>query len=286
MRMSAPERQIIRGADRLRKAIDRAFAHDNCPFSMELAREIEVFRDAAAHLRWSYPVRHELRAITESERLTTLFSGPLFTSEIHPWPVDKKGNPLEPICQIDLTLPSRLSGLPLGDGLLQLWMDGIYGRLRLISKTDAQLNVLTPVPAKATDYVWPHPKAMRLYEQSCSWVEGYAISAVYQPVLTIPDTLVSSFDDKPDFPGKRLNMAFDAMEAALQDDDLNGQGPGEIGFFGNFSNIQYREIECPEALLIMESGGMFLWGDCGNAQIFYHVDQSGKVEFSFDWSCA
>jgi uncharacterized protein YwqG len=97
---------------------------------------------------------------------------------------------------------------------------------------------------------------------------------------------VNAFDEKPDFPGKKLNAIFDEMESVLQDNDVNDQSPGEIGFFGNFSNIQYREIECPDALLVLESGDIFLWGDCGNAQIFYEFDKEGKPNFSFDWSCS
>lgn len=285
MRVSAEERQIIKAADRLHKAIDRAFAHDNCPFSMALARELEVFRDAAAHLRWSYPVTSELQAITPEQRLETMFSGPLFTSEAHPWPMDKKGNPLEPICQIDLTLPSQISGLLLGDGLLQVWMDGVDGRIRLLARDEVGLRALTEVPAKIRDHVWHHTKAMRVYGQSEPWTHGHVITGVYEPVLTIPETLVNAFDEKPEFSGKRLNKIFDEMEISLQNDALIDQGPGEIGFFGNFSNIQYREIDCPDALLVMESGDIFLWGDCGNAQIFYEFDKEGKPNFSFDWSC-
>ena len=285
MRVSAEERQIIKAADRLHKAIDRAFAHDNCPFSMALARELEVFRDAAAHLRWSYPVTCELQAITPEQRLGTMFSGPLFTSEVHPWPMDKKGNPLEPICQIDLTLPSQISGLLLGDGLLQVWMDGVDGRIRLIAMGEVGLSTLTPVPENIRDHVWRHPKAMHVYGKSDAWTHGHVVTGVYEPVLTIPETLVNAFDEKPDFPGKKLNAIFDAMESALQECDNNDQGPGQIGFFGNFSNIQYREIECPDALLVLESGDIFLWGDCGNSQIFYEFDKEGKPKFSFDWSC-
>lgn len=91
MRVTSDDRKMINAANRLHKALDRAFSHDNCPFSMELARELEVFRSAAAHLRWSYPVLCELQTVTPKERLATMFSGPLYTSDLHPWPVDKRG---------------------------------------------------------------------------------------------------------------------------------------------------------------------------------------------------
>jgi hypothetical protein len=289
MRVSAKERQFIKAADRLHKAIDRAFSYDNCPFSMEEAQELEFYRDAAAHLRWSYPIGYEYRIVTQEDRLETLFSAPLFTSQAYPWPTDKKGNPLEPICQIDLRIPSELSGLVLGDGVLQLWMDGVDGRLRLIPRQEVEADNLTSVPACAQEYVWPLSKGFRLFKKSDPWREGYVMTAVYQPVLTVPESLVPAYENySRDVPGKRLSMAFDAMEEALQHEEIVCQGAGELGFFGNFSNIQYREIECPETLMIMESGapnGIFLWGGSGNAQIFYELSKEGAVEFSFSWSC-
>ena len=285
MRVTSDDRKMINAANRLHKALDRAFSHDNCPFSMELARELEVFRSAAAHLRWSYPILCELQTVTPKERLATMFSGPLYTSELHPWPVNKRGKPFEPICQIDLTIPSQLSGLMLGDGLLQLWMDGVFGCLRLLPKHEVQISALTPVADSVINHVWNHPKAMRLHGTNDPWLQGHCVSAVLDPVLTIPQTLVSRFDERPELSGKMLNAAFDAMESALQADSAISRGAGQFGFFGNFYNIQYDEIDCPEALLLMETGDVFSWGDCGNAQIFYEFDKGGKVKFSFDWSC-
>ncbi len=289
MRASAKERQFVKAADRLHKAIDRAFSYDNCPFSMEEARELEFYRDAAAHLRWSYPIGYECRTVAPEGRLETMFSGPLFTSEAYPWPTDKNDRPLEPICQIDLRIPSEKSGLPLGDGMLQLWMGGVDGRLRLISRQEVQAENLTPVPAFAKEYVWPLSRGFRLFKKSDPWTEGYAMTAVYHPVLTVPGSLVTAYQNySRDVPGKRLSIAFDVMEEALQDEEIIYQSPGEIGFFGNFSNIQYSEIECPDTLMIIESGapnGIFLWGNCGNAQIFYEFTKEGAVEFSFSWSC-
>lgn len=286
MRVSAKERLIIKQANRLCRAIDRSFAADNYPFGMEQAREIEVFRAAADHLRWSYPVGCEYRLLEPEDRLISMFSGPLYTSEIHPWPHDKKGNPLEPICQIDLAIPSKLGDLALGDSLLQLWMeDSIFGHLRLVPKHQAQLSTLTPVPSTAIKHVWPNPRALRHFRESNSWTHGYVMSSVYEPILIVPDTLVRAFDEVPPISSKRLHLAFDALGLALKDNEIIDQSPGEIGIFGNFDTIQYSEIECPEALLIMESGSMFMWGDCGNAQIFYAPNKSGGFEFSFDWSC-
>lgn len=284
MRLNVKERKIINAASRLSKAISRAFSHENCPFTMEQAREIDKFREAADHLRWSYPLRCRLRKVSTNDRLKTMFSGPLYTSDLHPWPVDKKGQPLEPICQIDLTIPSRLSSTRLGDGLLQLWMDGAHGHLRLLPQNCVRLTSLTSVPSWIGDYVWKHPKALRLKGKCTYWNEGYLVDAIDRPVLTVPDTLVAAMDERPTISGKLLNLAFDALENALKSEDLSDESLCELGLFGNFANIQYREIDRPDTLLVMESGALFTWGDCGNAQIFYRINSDGSVSFSFDWS--
>jgi hypothetical protein len=284
MRLNVKERKIINAASRLSKAINRAFSHDSCPFTMEQAREIDKFREAADHLRWSYPLRCKLRKVSAADRLKTMFSGPLYTSDLHPWPLGKKGQPLEPICQIDLTIPSRLSSTRLGDGLLQLWMDGFQGHLRIVPKNCVKLTSLTSVSSLIANYVWKHPKALRLMGKCTSWNDGYLVNAIDRPVLTVPDTLVAAIDERPTIRGKLLNLAFDALEHALQHQDITDEGPGELGLFGNFANIQYREIDRPDTLLIMESGALFTWGNSGNAQIFYRINNDGNVSFSFDWS--
>ena len=44
--------------------------------------------------------------------------------------------------------------------------------------------------------------------------------------------------------------------------------------------------EMPSCLLAFESSWPFIWGDCGNAQIFYKKNNvDGRLEFSFAWSC-
>lgn len=283
---SAKERAFAKRAEQFCRSIDRAFAADNCPFSLEQAREIQLFRDRADHLRWAHPVEVKRSLIEPTHRLSAMFSGPLYTDEAYPWPHEKKGTPFEPICQVDLAIPSELSGTFFGDGLLQLWIeDSTEGRLRLIPREHVQESRLTPPPPSATNHVWPNPKAFELFEQRSTWTHGYTVSAIRPPVLTIPDTLVSAFDELPSFVGQRLAQAFAKMEQALQDEAVVGQHPGEIGFFGNFSTIQYDSINHPETLLIMESGEIFMWGDHGNAQIFYEPNKAGAFDFSFEWSC-
>ncbi len=285
MKMSPKERMIVKQADRLCRAIDRSFASDKCPFDMELARDLEVARAAAGHLRWTYPVDYEYQFIEPENRISSMLSGPFFTSTDHPWPVDAKGTPLEPICQIDLTLPSEISGLALGDGLLQVWMDGVEGRLRCILERDAQVDKLTDVPQAAKDHIWPLAKGRSLFEQTDLWTHGYLMTGIYEPVITIPSGLTVDLDRLPcDIPNKPIVSAIAALNDALAE-DIESRSTGSICFFGNFDSIQYREIDCPEALLLMESGDIFLWGDCGNAQVFYEPKKSGEIEFSFEWSC-
>jgi hypothetical protein len=56
-------------------------------------------------------------------------------------------------------------------------------------------------------------------------------------------------------------------------------------FFGNFDTIQYSPKDMPPCLLALESQGPFIWGDSGNAQIFYIPQDDGTTKFHFEWSC-
>lgn len=272
------------------RAIDREFASDNCPFDIETAREIEWYRANADHARWSYPIDCSFIAVEPRHRLEAMFSGPLFISEKHPWPTNKKGNPLEPICQIDLPRLPKLGNLFFGDGLLQLWMDEdeddlFKPFLRLIPFSEACLQELASVPSMMMHHKWTHPRARRLAGTSSEWTHGFVVSAVQKPVLTIPSGLCN-LDDTPPNTRPSLLKAFHAMDGALKANEVITECPGEIGYFGNFDFIQYHCVDCPDTLITMkEYEGIFWWGDCGRAQIFYAPNKDGGFDFSFDFCC-
>ena len=276
--------RVIAASHNLVSSIDACLSGDAKVGEAETAM-LEEIRDAASRIKWTYPVKYNFRKLSRKNRTQPLISGPLYTSEKYPWPMSKFGQPLEPICQLNLAEAGSVAQVNLGNGLLQLWMDGIDGVLREIHNDDVSLNFLTVVPAEITKFVWKHTMADRFHESTDPWTHGYVISGTRKRVLTIPSTLVNLDLFEPEFTCNSVDKAYALVETLNKNGCLSPPNPGKFSYFGNFDTIQYNEAEKDDALFLMESGDIFTWGDCGNAQIFYQILQDGKVEFSFDWSC-
>lgn len=56
-------------------------------------------------------------------------------------------------------------------------------------------------------------------------------------------------------------------------------------FFGICNPVQYDAADMPPCLLALESEGPYMWGDSGNAQLFYLAEEDGTTQFGFAWSC-
>jgi hypothetical protein len=67
----------------------------------------------------------KLRPIESSppNRLQNMFGGTPFTSNDHPWPINRTKRPYYPLVQISLSEVGKLVGRDLGTGLLQVWVD-------------------------------------------------------------------------------------------------------------------------------------------------------------------
>lgn len=111
----------------------------------------------------------------------------------------------------------------------------------------------------------------------------YQISGISDQVLNW-DSLINfaadyySFDEKF---GKGLAEEIRAFTAIIPPNLPNT----EPHFFGIFSLIHYDVVMKPRTLLALESKPCFMWGYCGNAQIFYGFMTDGETKFTFSWSC-
>ncbi len=275
---------VIAAANNLVASIDACLSGDAKISEAETAM-LEEIRDAASRIKWTYPVKYNFRKLSRKNRTQPLISGPLYTSEKYPWPMGKAGQPLEPICQLNLAETGSVAQIELGNGLLQLWMDGSDGVLREIPNDDVSLDLLAVVPEEITKFVWKHTMADRIYESMDPWTHGYVITGTGKRALTIPSTLINLDLFEPEFTCKSVDKAYFSLDRLKKNGMLSPSDSGHFSYFGNFDPIQYNESEKDDALFLMESGDIFTWGDCGNAQLFYRIIQDGKVEFSFDWSC-
>lgn len=98
-------------------------------------------------IHWAWPLKRKVVPLGRLDRRQPLLGGPLFTSELYPWPKNDDGY-LQPIAQIDLTLVRRVSGLDLGNGMLQVWADwGAFENvIRAIPMDHIRRAELAPFP--------------------------------------------------------------------------------------------------------------------------------------------
>lgn len=100
--------------------------------------------------RTGFPLIKEERPAQKIDRLGSVLLGPVFTSDSHPWPLDREGGPMAPLCQMNTAqFPMKVDGL---NGLVQVWLaatGGAHGDslIRVIPDADVNAGDMTPVIA-------------------------------------------------------------------------------------------------------------------------------------------
>ena len=93
---------------------------------------------------------------------------------------------------------------------------------------------------------------------------------------------------RSDFSEFKTSQATSCLSASTPKDVLLEilVGTSNCHLFGTFSEIQYATDERPPPLFCFESDEFgLMWGDGGNAQLFYKLESSGAPTFTFEWSC-
>jgi predicted DNA-binding WGR domain protein len=235
---------------------------------------------------WAWDPVAETRTWADIDRLGEVVMGPLFTSPAHEWPT-RDGRPMAPLIQLDLARASQLSGLPLGDGLVQVWMPhkAIAGEdqyVRAVPRAAVNRADLTPVPEMPADL-----DPLQFPETPGA---GFQITSWGNPRYTTP--LAQGF--QAHYTLKQLTadaalaqeiQAFDQALAERVSGSAACFSPANAHLFGTFAEVQYAPQDRPQPLFCFdgEAFGM-VWGDGGNAQLFFTLGADGAVVFSFDWS--
>lgn len=119
--------------------------------------------------RTGFPLTLEECVPQEINRLGSVVLGPVFTSRAHPWPVDGKGLPMAPLCQLNsIQFPQAIEGV---EGLVQVWMtQSTAGRalplIRLVPTADVDVASLSPVIVHDEDIDVLLPEA-------AEWLKSY-----------------------------------------------------------------------------------------------------------------
>lgn len=111
------------------------------------------------------------RQSSEHRLVDQVLCGFPFTSAEFTWPIEKLGNHMQPIAQINLAKASSLLGVHLGSGLMQVW-----GGIESGTKVELQTRVI-PESALKHDLDWFYPQRTPWLEKSYGF-EGCAHSSL------------------------------------------------------------------------------------------------------------
>lgn len=197
-----------------------------------------------------------------------------------------------PLAQFDLENASKVGGVDLGSGLLQLFcrQSDRLGRniaVRVLEKSAIHAEALTAIPdfsnasALFASVAWASCAAdpdERLEEELCIQISAYPKQRF---TLHIPPPLAEAYS-VGDVPNelRPLMQEFDAIVKK----NAKTWSPGGFHLFGTFCPIQYSAAERASVLFTLESEHGFNFGD-GQAQVFYACPPGSPVQFSFDWGC-
>ena len=277
----------------LKALIDEICASANEDYRNELSDSYaSQFRAGA----WAWDPITKTVSDDKVDRLGEVIMGPIYTCLEYDWPT-KDGYPMAPLIQLDLAIASKTGGVNLGDGLIQVWMPhkAIAGKdqlIRVISKQFVDGKKLTPVvnlpedldPLQCRDEEWDDD------------AEEFVPAPAYQIISYSPKRYsIQLRSIKDDHTLKNITSnpvlierikQFDKLQQNAKKEGLTSTRTSNCHLFGTFSEIQYAPDEKPLALFCFESDEFgLMWGDGGNAQLFYSLDVEGKAIFSFDWSC-
>ena len=247
--------------------------------------ELERLKNTFTAFRWAYPIKLKSFSIDCCDRTKPMITGPLFTSCEFPWP-EKDDRFREPVAQFYIDEVGELAGENLGSGLFQLWVGPQYDDycIRLIPRDLVSKDALEPVPSVIDDDYF---EKSDFYAGFGAWPEkgskAHHIMGLKSKVLHWDDLIHLVAEDVSTLEALSPELFAEVSSfTALLPSNLPFTAPH---FLGNFSTIQYDSSMMPKTLLALESKPAFMWGDCGNAQVFYSTVEGEAVEFSFQWSC-
>lgn len=224
----------------------------------------------------------EQKDCAQVDRTCSMFSGPFYTSENHPWP-ESNAQFLKPVLQLRLKEATAISGLPLGDGLLQLWVKhrdcDPEMQLRIIPATDL-IEPPLPVPELAigsrfveTFYGDEGDARKRFTTETCQIIVG-----VTGPYFTVPDAPL--LDLLNELRGADLGVPVSKLLDRFAEAIAICQWSGSDHLFGTFPSVGYDADERPPPFISLS--GIEDWGDWGYAQVFFSFDGAGNVCFTTD----
>ena len=278
---------------RLKELIDEICVGANEDYREELCASYARQFKAAA---WAWDPITKSVADDKVDRLGEVIMGPIYTCSEYGWPtVD--GYPMAPLIQLDLAKASKIGGINLGEGLIQVWMPhkAIMGKdqfIRVVPKEFVEAEKLTPVvdlpedidPLQVREEEWDD-EADDFVPAPAYQITGYAPKRCTIELRSIKGNhTIKEITSNTVLVGKIKE--FDNLMQSSEKKGPKSIRASNCHLFGTFCDIQYTAEEKPLPLFCFESDEFgLMWGDGGNAQLFYKIDSEGLPIFSFDWTC-
>lgn len=214
-------------------------------------------------------------AVGDVDRTASMLSGPFFTNPSYPVPNDS-GAILLPIVQLDLQDLSNLSGVALGDSLLQLWCRTDWrcssrGFIRLIPRIELKAESLTDfsnsIKTNFGESPIPSDFIFSIDSETVNLITGYKSDGLQCQT----GYLLSVYAE--DVPEEILEPVFEEIEKFEQLTPVKN----DLHVLGSFYPIQYSSVDVDGFCLI----SFPQWGSDCNAQIIYNFDEDGLPSFEF-----
>jgi hypothetical protein len=238
-----------------------------------------------------------------------VFCGFPFTSAEFPWPVEKLGNYMQPIAQINLAKASTLLGVNLGSGLMQVW-----GGIDSGTKVELQTRHI-PEHALAQDLDWFYPQQTPWLDKTynfegcvhscleptdfptfsvdCCRVDWRLMGRMFYPSI---DTRVFTphADDRLDhgLSGNRddISCQLEAMEEELDTACISRHssfgeawGVKPLVFLGGYPQaLGNAWAAYPGNMLFYHTIDYAVMMTVG---VTYHIDTDSKASFAVNWTC-
>ena len=118
------------------------------PDTLGFLSTMEDFLGDAERGGMAWKFKTECVPLKEVDRRKSIVMGPFFITDKYPLPTTKEGNFLLPCIQADLRALSKLRGLPLGSGLLQVFYAFPNGICRVIPRSVVNKHEPLPFPTE------------------------------------------------------------------------------------------------------------------------------------------
>lgn len=255
-------------------------ASETDAFAREETQRFARSLQRAYAIGWDISLRRV--ALAELSRTQSMLNGPLFTSDAYPWPTDRE-RLMIPIVQVDLAEVSRLSKMPLGVGLLQLWhgahdmMTRVIPREALVSPSD----IPTLIPGENLER---YHFEVGHFGLPAFLTNAHQIVGFDGPYLFGPRGLDASLERWIASPAvtKRLKGALRTLQREVARGRESHRQFNRL--FGSFDGIQIYPEDRPPALFSSDDDSILNTGDAGVIALYYDMRADG-VAFSADFQC-